>query len=81
MSAEDARRERRERGAEGAVEQAGWAACCGPAMFDATEGCPCAGAFKSHRLVCTVILVVLALAFLVSQVGGVAGIVAFFRTL
>jgi hypothetical protein len=79
MTAEDAGRQERER-RDGSA-RSGWAACCGPERFGTAEGCPCAGAFKSHRVACVVVLTVAALAFLVSQLGGVLGIVAFFRTL
>jgi len=58
MSAKDATRQSRERETEGAT-------CC---SLEAAEGCPCAAAFKSHRVACTVVIAVVALAFLVSQV-------------
>ncbi|NQT88270.1 hypothetical protein HQ560_15995 [bacterium] len=81
MSAEDARRQACERKAEDELKEAERAGCCGPAAADTAEGCPCAAAFQSHRVVCTIVLAAAALAFLVSQVGGVMGIIAFFRTL
>ncbi|MHC4447122.1 MAG: hypothetical protein ACYSXF_04975 [Planctomycetota bacterium] len=65
----------------GRAAGAGLAACCGPAMAEMTKGCPCEGAFKSHRVAVFAILAAVTLAFLISQVGGILGVIAFARTL
>jgi len=58
----------------------GWS-CCEPGAEEATEECPCGSVFKKHRGVLTLALAGVALAFLISQVGGILGIIAFIRTL
>ncbi len=55
--------------------------CCGPEMTEAAAKCPCASMFKKHPLAGLGIFSVMLLMFLVSQVGGILGIIAFFRTL
>jgi len=57
------------------------AGCCGPAAVEAEASCPCAGAVKGHKLAFIGILTAVAAAFLISQVGGILGIIAFIRTL
>ena len=56
------------------------AACCGPDMSKMMQECLCASAMKSHRKTAIVVMSVVFLAFLISQVGGILGIIAFFRT-
>ena len=58
----------------------GLAGCCGPAIGKTTEGCPCGSFMKGHRFAAVAVLAVMALALLISQAGGVLGIIAFFRT-
>ena len=60
--------------------RAGAASCCGAGAPESAGGCPCKGMFKSHRLTAVVVLAAVALAVLISQAGGVLGIVAFVRT-
>ena len=48
---------------------------CGDMMQD------CCGALKRHRLAVFTVVSAIVLAVLVSQVGGVLGIIGFFRTL
>ena len=69
------------------------ASCCGPApqaaadmrktmMGEMAAGqCPCATMMKRHPLAALAIFTLIGLMFLISQVGGVLGIIAFFRTL
>ena len=56
------------------------ASCCGPAMTDATRQCPCQSIMKGRRALALGVCAVIVLAFLISQVGGVLGAIAFFRT-
>ena len=56
------------------------AACCGPDMVKMTQGCPCSSAMKSHWRAALAVFSVVFLAFLISQIGGILGIIAFFRT-
>lgn len=68
----------------------GQAPCCRPGetggadgdavTAEAAQACPCGSALKEHRLAVFGGLSLLALAFLVSQVGGILGIIGFFRT-
>ena len=62
---------------KGDVETAG---CCGAEAGQATEGCPCGSMLKGHRVAVVAVLAVMGLALLISQAGGVLGIIAFFRT-
>jgi hypothetical protein len=55
--------------------------CCGPAVADMKQICPCASILKRHRLAATLMIGGIALAFAISQVGGILGIIAFARTL
>ncbi len=58
--------------------------CCGTEATEATEAateCPCASFFKKHTLAAVGIFSVMLLMFLISQVGGILGIIAFIRTL
>ncbi|MHC4591181.1 MAG: hypothetical protein ACYS8L_00625 [Planctomycetota bacterium] len=64
------------KGGEGSL-----ASCCGPASEKPPEACPCTSVLKAHRVAAIAVLAVMALAILISQVGGVLGIVAFLRTL
>ncbi len=43
--------------------------------------CPCASFFKKHPLAAVDIFSVMLLMFLISQVGGILGIIAVIRTL
>ena len=56
------------------------AACCGPEMAKMMQECPCASAMKGHWKTAFLAFSVVFLAFLISQVGGIFGIIAFFRT-
>ena len=56
------------------------AACCGPYTAKMMQECPCASAMKSHRKTALVAISVVFLAILISQVGGILGMIAFFRT-
>jgi hypothetical protein len=58
----------------------GGASCCGPEMMEAMGDCPCGSLMKGHRGILYAILAVVVLAFLISQVGGILGIIGFFRT-
>lgn len=55
--------------------------CCGPMTADMTAQCPCGSFFKEHRLAAIGIFSLMILVFLVSQVGGILGIIGFVRTL
>ena len=60
--------------------------CCSPTMTESAmkammETCPCAYAMKEHRLAIFAVIAGVLLAFAISQVGGILGIVAFLRTL
>ena len=57
------------------------ASCCGPDMAEVMQVCPCASAMKGHWKRTLVAFSIVLLAFLVSQVGGILGMIAFFRTL
>ena len=54
---------------------------CGPGMTEMMSKCPCGSMFKTHKLACGGMFLLIALMFLISQVGGILGILAFFRTL
>lgn len=56
------------------------AGCCGSEAGQPTEGCPCGSMLKGHRFAVVAVLAVMGLALLISQAGGVLGIIAFFRT-
>lgn len=56
------------------------ASCCGTMVGDGEKGCPCSAVMKRHRLAFFTVLSIVFLAFLVSQVGGILGIIAFTRT-
>ena len=58
-----------------------FAACCGPMMKEMMQSCPCGAMMKRHWLAAFVIFSLVVLAFLISQVGGILGIIAFIRTL
>ncbi|HDY65022.1 MAG TPA: hypothetical protein ENH84_02160 [Phycisphaerae bacterium] len=55
--------------------------CCGEEATEAVTECPCASFFKKHTLAAVGIFSVMLLMFLISQVGGILGIIAFIRTL
>ena len=55
--------------------------CCGPEATAAATECPCASFFKKHPLAALGMFLVMLLMFLISQVGGILGIIAFIRTL
>ena len=54
--------------------------CCGDAMEKMTEECKCCSFVKKHKLVGLLMVAVVILMFLISQIGGILGIIAFFRT-
>lgn len=54
--------------------------CCGSMMTEMSQGCSCGTIMKKHKTIFCLIFVLLILMFLVSQVGGILGILAFFRT-
>ena len=56
------------------------AACCGPDMVKMTQECPCASAMKGRWKTALLVFSLVILAFLISQVGGILGMIAFFRT-
>ena len=60
---------------------AGMAACCGPDMAKMMRACPCATAVKGRWRTALVVFSLLFLAFIICQVGGILGMIAFFRTL
>ena len=69
---------------ENPASQAGTGAafsCCGPEATGAATECPCASFFKKHSLAALGIFSAMLLMFLISQVGGILGIIAFIRTL
>ncbi len=55
--------------------------CCVPDTSKMVQECPCVSTMKRHCKTAIVAMGVLFLAFLISQVGGILGIIAFFRTL
>ncbi len=57
------------------------ASCCGPEAPETASGCPCGSMIKDHKLAAFVMFSLFLLMFLISQVGGILGIVAFVRTL
>ena len=65
-------------GQAGGAEKAG---CCGPEMAEMMKECPCGAMFKKHRLGAFLVFLLVIVAFLISQVGGILGIIAFIRTL
>ena len=67
-----------EQGRVGAPDMSG---CCGPEMAEMTEVCSCGSFLKKHRLIASAAIFLIFLMFVISQVGGILGIIAFFRTL
>ena len=55
--------------------------CCGTETMEAVTECTCASFFKKHTLAAVGIFSIMLLMFLISQVGGILGIIAFIRTL
>ena len=55
--------------------------CGGPDMAKMMKECLCGTMFKKHRLGLFLVFSLVILAFLISQVGGILGIIAFIRTL
>jgi hypothetical protein len=58
--------------------------CCGPEMTENMKNMkkmPCRTVFRRHRFAIFTMLTMGFLAVMVSQIGGVLGIIAFFRTL
>ena len=53
----------------------------GPASEEAAQDCLCATIFREHRAAAIAAIGLVTLAILISQVGGILGIIAFFRTL
>ena len=62
-------------------EAEGMTGCCAFMMSEAGSGCPCGPLIRRHRVAILTILAFVAAAILVSQVGGILGIIAFVRTL
>jgi len=56
-------------------------ACCGPDMAKMMDGCRCASAMKHRWKTALVVFSLLLLAFIVCQIGGILGWIAFFQTL
>jgi len=56
------------------------AACCGPDMAKMMQACPCASAVKGRWKTALFAFSLLFLVFMVCQVGGILGMIAFFRT-
>jgi hypothetical protein len=54
--------------------------CCGETAGEDASGCPCGTMMRKHRWAMFSVFSVLIVAFLVSQVGGILGIIAFART-
>ena len=54
--------------------------CCDPTMEEAMQACPCGGVLKNHRTAVFTAFAAITLVFLISQIGGVCGTVAFLRT-
>jgi len=50
-------------------------------MAEMVQSCPCGSFLKRHRLVAFAVFSLIVLMFLISQVGGILGIIAFIRTL
>jgi hypothetical protein len=50
-------------------------------MAEMMQQCPCGSFLKNHWLAAFTIFAMMLLMFLISQVGGILGIIAFFRTL
>ncbi len=50
-------------------------------IADMMKECSCGSMIKEHRVGALAIFSLVALLFLISQIGGVLGIIAFFRTL
>ncbi len=67
-----------EQGRVGGFEMPG---CCGPETAETVQSCPCGSFLKGHRLAAFAVFSLIALMFLISQVGGILGIIAFFRTM
>ena len=67
-----------EQGQTGCGETAG---PFGPEMAAMMQACPCGSFFKEHRLAVLAVFSLVILAFLISQVGGILGIIAFVWTL
>ncbi len=57
------------------------AARCGPTAEATGADCPCTSAMKGHRVIAFALIGGVALALAISQIGGIMGILAFFRTL
>ncbi len=56
----------------------GW---CGPNMAEMMQSRACGSFIKKHRLAATAVFSLVILMFVISQVGGILGIIAFARTL
>ncbi len=74
-NAEELRGESQANGSPGSVT-----GCCGPQDETAVRDCPCGSLLKTHPVAVFAVLAVAILAVLISQVGGILGIIAFFRT-
>ena len=56
------------------------AICCGPDTAKMMQECPCSSAMKGHWKTALAAFSLVLLAFFISQVGGILGMIAFFRT-
>ncbi len=54
---------------------------CGPEMAEMMRQCQCGQFLKKHWLAALTVFMLIVLAFFISQIGGILGIIAFFRTL
>ena len=55
------------------------AACCGPDMAKMMQRCPCASVMKGRWKTALVLFSLLFLTSIICQVGGILGMIAFFR--
>ena len=64
----------------GGPDSSAQAGCCNAGMKQMMEKCPCGSIFKRRRGAIYAVLAVMLSALIISQVGGILGIIAFFRT-
>ncbi len=55
--------------------------CCSPNMTQMMQICPCGSFVKKHWLAAFAVFFLIFLMLVISQLGGILGIIAFFRTL
>lgn len=78
MNQQNAETERNEAGPAGAAQQG---ACCESTTAETTDKCPCCEFLKKHWLVGAAMFLVMLAMLIISQVGGILGIIAFIRTM